>query len=408
MGFGKYNQYHLELEITSADIANVINQFNNAGIKLYNLIYIDALSIRLKVSSKDYDHIIKMSKRLGFSVKYIQLTGVEQWLKRLLNRPIMCTAILILLIFSIVIPSKVFFVSVEGNVKIPTNKILEIAEKNGIGFGTSKRTVRSEKIKNLLLENIPNLQWVGINTSGCTAVISVKEKTPQQESEDQDNAVCSIVASRDGIIQNFTVLKGTPLLNIGQAVTKGQILVSGYMDCGIVTKTTQADAEIIAMTFRELNVVTPAPLCKREKIIDQKVRYSIRLGKNIINLYKDSGILDMTCGKIYLEDYLELPGGFQLPVSIIKETSLFYADGQNMSVISDEEAWLKESANEYIENQMISGEVISSQISMEQNVDATHLYGRYACSEMIGQVKYEDSILKDDENGGEDNKIRSN
>ncbi len=408
MKFSEYNAYHLELEITSADITNVINHFNDAGIKLYNLIYIDALSIRFKISPKDYDYIIKISKKLGFSVKYIQLVGIQQWIKRLIKRPIMCASILILLIFSIIVPSKVFFVSVEGNVTIPTNEILEIAEKNGIGFGTSRRAVRSEKIKNLLLENIPGLQWVGINTSGCTAVISVKEKTPQQESENNDNAVCSIVASRDGIIQSFTVLKGTPLLNVGQAVTKGQILVSGYMDCGIVTKTTQADAEIIAMTFRELNVVTPAPLYEREKIIDQKVRYSIRLGKNIINLYKDSGILDMTCGKIYVEDCLKLPGGFQLPLSIIKETTFFYSDAQNMSVISDEEAWLKESANVYIENQMISGEVISSQISVEQNADAAHLYGRYACSEMIGQVKYEDSILKDDENDGEDNKIRSN
>ena len=43
--------------------------------------------------------------------------------------------------------------------------------------------IRSEKVKNSLLQRIPQLQWAGINTDGCVAVISVREKTAIKNSE---------------------------------------------------------------------------------------------------------------------------------------------------------------------------------------------------------------------------------
>lgn len=404
MRLGIKNEYQLEIEVTSADITNLLNQLYNAGITLYHINYITDLSIRLKILKKDYQNVKKITSKLGSTIKCIRSIGLPYFFEMILRRPVLCVFFLIITTFIITVPNRIFFVYVEGNEIIPTNKIIEVAEKNGIRFGSLRRDVRSEKIKNLILENIPELRWIGINTSGCTAVISVKEKTAQENNNNNlKQTVCSIVASHDGIIQRYTVLNGNPLLEVGQAVMKGQVLVSGYTDCGIITKATHANAEIFALTFREINVVALKPTYVRNELLEKKVRYSIRVGKNIINLYKDSGILDTTCGKIYVEDFWELPGGFRFPISIIKETTVVYSEAQNALTIANHASWIKDFAIGYIEDQMVSGEVISSKIAIDQTNAVTYLRGRYACSEMIAQIKLEDSIQKDEDNGREGN-----
>ena len=251
-------------------------------------------------------------------------------------------------------------------------------------------------MKNALLHKIPDLEWAGINTSGCTATISVKEKTAINIKQEDNNQVSSIIASRDGIIQSCTVYRGNSLCTVGQAVKAGQKLVSGYMDSGLVIQTTRADAEINAYTFRELCAISPMPSYQRGEIVDIKTKYQIFIGKKSINLYNDSGNIDTNCGKMYERKYICLPGGFTLPVGIVKETILHYDEKAEMQDSDRDEKWLEEYAGRYLQSQMVAGTIISSQIREEHTQDALAISGEYACLEMIGQVKYEQMLIKGD------------
>lgn len=384
----------LVLEITSGDIATLLNACNS--IKLYNVLYCDDLTIRVTVNHIGYSKLLKITERQGASVKIIEKSGLYWVGLSLLKRPVLLIFMAIILTLGLFLPSRILFVSVEGNLSIPANEILEAASQCGINFGATRRQVRSEKVKNALLQKIPQLQWAGINTSGCTAVISVKEKTTQKVNSNNGNYISSIVASRDGIIQNCTVYKGNSLCAVGQAVKAGQTLVSGYQDCGIVIKATQADAEIKALTFRELEMISPQPVAARGVKIEEKTRYAIRFGKKLIKFYKDSGNLDATCGKMYLEDYVQLPGGFVLPVAIVRETNYYFAQAQQVHTAQDLQSWLSDFAMSYLQSTMIAGEIISAHTETNPVDDACLFYGKYACIEMIGQIKHEPMIEKGD------------
>lgn len=388
----------LTLEITCADSVLLLDALSRANITMRNVMYCGDLSLQVTIAHSDYKQLQRIAEKQGANVKILHATGIYQTGLAMIRRPVLLAFTAIILILGCYLPSRVLFVSVEGNLTIPSNLILEAAEECGIGFGAARRQVRSEAMKNALLQKIPQLQWAGINTSGCTAVISVREKTVQQPRKNTGNQVSSIVAARDGIIQNCTVFQGNPLCTVGQAVKAGQTLVSGYLDLGIVTKTTQADAEIKALTFRELEVFTPAAAAVRGEMYAKKTVYSIKLGKKIINLYKDSGISDTSCVKIYSEEYVRLPGGFQLPIAIIKQTLFFYEDSEQTTAVSDSEDWLAGFAQAHLQGTMIAGEIISSQTEINPTEDACYLYGKYACMEMIGQVKYEQTIIKGENN----------
>ncbi len=388
----------LIVEITCADSVDMLNSLSNLKIRLQDVTYCGDLTLRATISQSNYKHLMALAQKKGARVKVIRTFGIHRQGLALLKRPVLLAFVCLAFILACYLPSRVLFVSVEGNTSIPANLILEAAAECGIGFGASRRQVRSEVMKNALLQKIPQLQWAGINTSGCTAIISVSEKTTTETQKDTGNQVCSIVAARDGVIQNCTVYQGNPLCYVGQAVKAGQTLVSGYMDLGIVTRATRANAEIKALTFRELEVLAPTATAVRGELVAQKNVYSLRIGKKLINFSKDSGIYDVTCAKIYSEKYVYLPGGFRLPVAVIKQTYFVYEDKQETSAATSKEDWLEDFTQTHLQNAMIAGEVISAQTEVTSTNGACYLYGKYACMEMIGQVKYEQTLLKDGNN----------
>ena len=379
------------VEITSADIDKLLTDINRLGVRLQRVTYEDSLTVNLILDRRDIKAVRAYIRKKGGSIKIVKTSGLYWLLKGLLKRPLLIGGIVIIFALSLWIPTRVFFISVEGNEQIPTRRIIEYANQCGISFGASRREVRSEKMKNSLLAAIPTLQWAGINTSGCTAVISVKERT-ETESEAQKVTVSSIVAARDGVIESCTTRRGNQLCKIGQAVKKGDILISGYTDCGLKVTATKAEGEVFAQTRHTLTAVAPLKYSIKGEIARIEKRYGILFGKKRINFYKDSGILGSGCDKIYKEYYLELPGGFRLPVALFVTSITAYDLTVTDAVSEFTESRARSYAREYLLTQLISGEVLRDVTYAQYLTDVCVLRSEYICSEMIGRVQNEETI----------------
>lgn len=384
------------VEVTSASISGFFTESNERGVSLRDIRYIDDLCVCVSVSGSDYSKLIELVKRRGDSIKIVGKQGIFYNGRKLWKRPVLLVGIIIWLFLVVYLPSRVLFVRIEGNNFVDTVTIMDAAEKCGIRFGATRRHVRSEYVKNTLLAEIDALQWAGVNTYGCVAVISVRERVIPKETS-PDYAANSIVAARDGIVSAITVTKGSPLCKVGHAVRTGQILVSGYTDCGLSVRAERAEAEISALTNRDLAAVSLSSCVKRTALKEINVRYSIQIGKNIVKLYKDSGISDMSCVKIYTQKKLTLPGGFELPVSLIKETLHINKCEYDSSFDVNEFSWVKQSAESYLQNDMVAGRILHGSASGEI-VDGTYrISGKYICEEMIGKVRIEEICKQDGE-----------
>ncbi|MBE6943526.1 MAG: hypothetical protein E7453_04605 [Ruminococcaceae bacterium] len=375
------------IQMTSADTHGMMTRLANDDIHILELRYVDALTVQFSASRSDYRRICLLLRKSGAKIKVIGRSGVYWRLKSLHNRPVLSIGVTIYILLVLVVPSHILFVQVDGNASIPDRMILEAAEGCGITFGVNRRQVRSERIKNAMLEKLPQLQWVGVNTRGCVAVISVKER--------QDTMVYppslkgNIVASQDAIIQGITVLRGTQLCKVGQAVKAGQMLVSGYKDYGISLKFTGADAEIYGLTERKLDTVTPKIGIQRTDIVRREQKYSLIIGKKQINFYKGSGILHMSCVKMYKKTYLALPGGYTLPLAIVKQEILYYDSTPGKL---NDFAFLEIVGRTYLKSQMTAGTILTEAVSLTENDDICLISGRYECMEMIGITKAEELI----------------
>lgn len=387
-------------EIVCADCAAFLNALTADGVKIRDVTFIDELTVYVTISRHHKEILKNAAEKHGVTVKIKNYLGLYWTGTKLFKRPVLIGFFLLSFFLSVYLPTRVLFLTVDGNVTVPTRLILEVAADCGIKFGAKRVTVRSEMMKNALLEKMPQLQWAGINTSGCTATISVRERTIRQDENTETKGIYSIVASRDGIIQNCTVYNGNPLCAVGQAVKEGQVLVSGYLDLGIVTQGTRAEAEIRALTFRTLDVISLNSQSERGHLSNKKTNFSIRIGKKVIKFYKDSGNLDATCAKIYSEKYVCLPGGFQLPVSFITEQVYCYESEQKTSVPTAEDGWLEAYAQTYVKEKMIAGQIIFADSEISTNGETSRLQGRYTCIEQIG-LTLQEQLPKDGTYGRE-------
>lgn len=379
----------MRVRITSADIPGALRMLTEHSIILQDIESESDLCVLLTLSRKDFKKGRTLLEKHGDRFEPQRKYGLYWTLFSAKRRWLLLTGCLLLLFLTLYLPSKIYFFEVKGNHTIPDKWILEKAELSGLTFGCKRSAIKSEQIKNNILERVPELDWVGITTAGCVATIEVREKPIEEKIQNPSMYVSHIIANCDGVVDSVTVTKGTLLCKPGQAIEKGQILISGYEDCGLVIKATGAEGEIYGKTIRTINLFTPANgALKGEKNTSVK-KYSLQIGKKLINFSKDSGISPSGCVKMYLRKYLTLPGGFQLPVSIICQ-ELITCDVYDAEPFELDTQWLEHTAQQYVLNQMIAGEILLQQTAVQQNGDFYILKGAYACREQIGKTKFEE------------------
>ena len=381
MGKSPIRINHYEVMLTSADIRQCLDHMAQQNIKISDISYVDPLTIRFHMVARDYAQLSEICSRRGGTVTIQRHYGVLPLTLSVLRRPILVVGLLSLILLSGLLPTRVLLIQVSGNTIVSSREILQQASNCGIQFGVLCRSIRNDQVKNALLSAIPQLQWVGINTHGCVAVISVREGQPSAEST-KDVSIGSIVASRDAIIRQITVQQGNLLCTIGQAVKQGQVLVSPYTDCGICVRFTDAQGEIYGETERQLTVIFPTQYDQRCRVTRRWKNFSLIIGKKRINFIKGSGISSTTCAKIYEEKYITLPGGFPLPIGMICETFLEYeTSALNISPVS---AQLEALTQDYLLYSMDGGQILATDFVQTNAPAYARMDGFFRCYELIG------------------------
>ena len=376
----------VEVELTAAEPERALSAISQAGIALFGVRHEKDLTCSFAVRRRDYTRLAVLCQKNGQSLAIVRKQGISYSMAALRKRKMLIVGMGILLFSAFFLPTRILFVRVEGNSRIPENRIIRAAEDSGIRFGASRKNVRSEKVKNSLLDKIPQLQWAGVNTSGCTAVISVRERAANRE-EPESSGVSSIVADRDGYILSCTVTQGTAQVQPGQSVQNGQTLISGYTECGICIQATQAKGEIIAQTHRELTAIAPVNCLHRTGSTGISRRLSLLLGKKRIFFLKGSGISDAGCGRMYKQYNFTLPGGFRLPIALCVDTYQHYSLEDGKAEVSAFGGFTRQ----YLETQMVAGQILRETQRIVPDGDVLRLKGSYVCIESIGKVKPEQS-----------------
>ncbi len=389
---GRFSQIwgNVQFQIVSADLMGLQSHLLSKGILLRDIRRTDELTVRFSIPWHHRNAVKQIAAQRGERCLEINKTGFICKLESVKKRYALITGMLLLLFLTFYIPSRVFFVEVHGNQKIDSAAVLEAAASNGLHLGMARKSVQSEEIKNGMLEDLPELEWIGVTTSGCVAAVEVREKKHMKTDIIEDKTA-SIVASTDGVIESISVLKGTAMCKPGQAVCTGQILISGYEDHGRFLTAGRAEGEIYAYTLRRIEMKIPSEMCSRVFKSHTTVTRILQIGKKQIIFSKDSGISPTTCVRIYEKNDWILPGGFHLPIAWITEQSIS-CDVMTEKIADDELKWAENMALQYIKDSMLAGQVLKEDVSIAFEDGLYILYGEYTCREQIGKLRAEEKL----------------
>lgn len=202
-----------------------INMASSRGIWLWNVKWVsqDRIMVSIRLSGLRPLRHIARETRCRFSIE--ERNGLPFFISSLSRRKTMVAGAFLFLFSLYMLSSFVWFVDITGNDKVRDNEIRRVARHAGLSPGVLKWHLDTEKVEKRILEDIPEVSWVGVDIKGTRVIVEIAEKTLPPE-EVYDGPV-NIIAGKDGLVKEILVLQGYPVIREGQTVKKGDILISG-------------------------------------------------------------------------------------------------------------------------------------------------------------------------------------
>lgn len=215
-------------------------------------------------------------------------------------------------------------IEVRGCETLTKGEILRALDDCGVTEGTYWPGLDNETLRGEMLLRLPKLAWMTLRVSGSRAVAVVLERTEKPDIYREDDTA-EIVAAQSGVVRRLIVRSGLPLVRSGDAVLRGETLVTGRLESLTgPERDVRASAEVWADTWYELNAAAPAAE-RKGKIERVRRRFALRFGKKRINLFVGSRKELDGYDTIVHEYNMGVEGLFRLPVSLIEEEHRLYA-----------------------------------------------------------------------------------
>ena len=203
----------------------VINMALSRGVFLWN-IKKKSDWLDLKVRSSGFEALNTIVEETGHSLEVINKKGLP-FLKPTFKRRIgFVSGALVFILALYFMSSFIWHIEVTGCEQVDKNRVLLTAAKYGVYKGAAKWSFSRTEVEESMLRDIDELTYVRLDVNGVKATIEVVEKIFPRE---EVTGPCHIIASKDGVVEEILVLEGQAKIREGQAVSKGDILISGLV-----------------------------------------------------------------------------------------------------------------------------------------------------------------------------------
>ena len=364
----------------------VLNLCGAQDLAFWDLEWESPTAFTCRLSRRDWRALREAGKKLDCTFDLVGREGAPYFLFRFRHRQALLVGLVGCALALFLGSFFIWDFQVEGNVTVPTERILRALEKNGVTLGTFGLSLDGEDIRNHVLLDVPELIWIAVNVSGCRAEVQVRERTVPPAMVDRREP-CNLVARRAGLVKKVQTIGGVACVVPGSAVTEGQILISGVEDTDTVGARVLAGlGKVEARTWYGLTASMPLMALEKQYTGKEKTGVSLIFGSRRIKFFSNSSIDGAEYDKITSRYPLNLLG-VPLPVTVVVEKWRFYEAVPTARTAAEAEkaaeAILTAQLQEMVEPY---GEVKSTLCSTRQKEDALIVTLSAECLEEIGET----------------------
>ena len=311
---------YVRIEVEGYYIERFINICQNKKILIWNLKRQKGVKLFLNIGIKDFKKLKNIARKTNCKIKISKKKGIPFILHRYKKRKIFAI-FLIIIAFAIYTSSKYVWnieVQVEDNLQI--EQIEEDLADLGLRKGVRKSKIETDKLINELRLKRNDISWIGIDLKGTNVIVKAVKSDEKPDLLDNSD-YCNIVASKSGVITKIIAQNGTAVVNVGDEVNEGDILIAGYMEGKYTDKRYVHSLGVVQAKIKYQK--SEKFYLNQENLRDtgnEEKKFQIKFNNFQINFYKTLSKFKIY-DTIYTEKNLKIFSNFYLPISIVEITN---------------------------------------------------------------------------------------
>ncbi len=309
--------------VTGAFPERFLNLCAQAGVGFWDLEWLDPHTLRLRVSRRDARRVGPLAEKVLCEARARRHLGFPYFLAGFRKRYALLLGLALSLAAVCLLSRFVLTIEVSGNETVSTAAILTELSRQGVRVGAYGPGLDVRRISQESLLRLDGLAWMSINLHGTRAEVLVREKLPEPEVRDESTPA-NVVAQADGVILDLEVLDGQAVFREGEAVLRGEVVISGTMDLrepeysavDAGQRLVHARGNVWARTYRTLTAQIPLEAQVKRYTGEEETQWSLLALGRTVNFFGKGGVFSEGYDKIVETHPLTLPGGRVMPLAL--------------------------------------------------------------------------------------------
>lgn len=358
---------YVTIEVEGYFIERFINLCNKQKILLWNMQRSRSTIMKVNISKKDFKKLKPIAKKTRCNVKIKRKKGLPFFFHRYKKRKLFLMLFISIILICIAMSNFIWNIDITGNDKIPKEEILQAMEKD-LKIGTCKIGLKTKQIVENIRMQREDIAWIGIEIKGTNAIVKIVEADLKPEIIKEDE-YCNLIATKEGMITKISAGNGTAVVKEGDIVTKGSILVGGWLE-GKYTgmRYVHATGEVQAKVWYSQKAKVSLKSTKKVETGNSKTRYSVKINNFHINFAKSLPKFQKY-DTIESVKKLRLFSNFYLPIEICEKNYIEYQEQEVSYTLEEAKNIAIEEAKKVLDEQIENKNTIVKQKINEKQTD---------------------------------------
>ena len=246
---------YVRVRLTGRSPERFFNLCRSSKILLWN-IACEKEEYRFFLLLPDFYRIRPFARKAGVRVRIQEKLGLPFFLYRNRKRKLFAVGAASFFLLLFVLSHFIWNISFSGNLLFTDDMLTGELREIGVCYGMPKRGVDCDRIEEELRSRCSRIVWVSAHVSGTRLQIRIRENETADGIPLREESPRNLVAETAGTVVSILVRAGKAVVQPGDEVEKGQILVEGMLpvtnDSGEVERTlfVRADADIRLRTTK--------------------------------------------------------------------------------------------------------------------------------------------------------------
>lgn len=215
-------------------------------------------TMRGTVQAAEYRSLCKIARRLGLKMRIEKKHGIYFTLKRHRDKIGFAAGAIFAAAVVLFLNLFVWEINISGNKAVSSEEIMATLANSGLKTGTLRTAHDARKIEWNIMNDNKEIAWATVNIQGCCVNVVVSETRQEAEMKYDDDKPVNIIAAKYGVIRKMDVFDGQGVVKVGDAVMKGDLLVSAtFEDRHGKLTLKHSRARVMAETDYEITVEFP-------------------------------------------------------------------------------------------------------------------------------------------------------